>query len=282
MDDPASRIAADFDIEWLEEPERVSFLESDGEGIHRLVRMSIVLGHLASVMPDHPGEFASLSLHAAQLDSWICRLGDEVQGRMNELIVEHFGGAQALADVRSRFLTAVLLVARRRRGAGRSSGGTDNEAAEFDRNALDLVREYLKRQRVNGAQPMFLDFLGGGWRRSIGIAAVCLLVLWAVSSSLTGGGPREIHEFSKREARRVSPHLTSAYRDHAESGSMFFAVAAPSWMTMAPDQKQRVAESIVYKLKESGVDEFMIFDGDRMLQAHYQHGVWRTDRAWTE
>jgi hypothetical protein len=61
---------------------------------------------------------------------------------------------------------------------------------------------------------------------------------------------------------------------------MFVAIAAPSWMAMEPRQKQVVAESIVHKLAEGGVEEFLIFDGDRMLLAHYQRGAWRTDRAW--
>jgi len=51
---------------------------------------------------------------------------------------------------------------------------------------------------------------------------------------------------------------------------------------MEPRKKQRVAENIIFKLAESGVEEFLIFDAERMLQAHYKAGSWRTDRAWAQ
>ena len=50
---PADRLAGSLDLDWLEDAERKAFLEPDSDGVFRVIRMTVVLGHLAMVMQEH-------------------------------------------------------------------------------------------------------------------------------------------------------------------------------------------------------------------------------------
>jgi hypothetical protein len=274
---PAQRIASQLDLDWLDPADRQAFLEPRNKAL-RLIRMTVVLGHLAVCLESCQADVQALGLHADQLDAWICDLGKEIQAEINTRIRSDIQGAVHLGDVKSRFLTAVLLVARRRREPGRRSGG--EEVDTFQRDAIAIVREYLESQQFRKPPPMFLDLLGGGWRRTVALSAVGLMVLSIGVVQLMPAGPRATRDLSERALRNLSPYLTGGYRDYAKNGSIFVARTNEKFDGLGPYERRAAIEKALQRLLGQGVAEMMIFDDDGVLQAHYKSGAWRSERAW--
>lgn len=278
---PAARVAAKLDLDWLGPPERQAFLEAEGDDeLGQILRMTVVLGHLAMALGEQEPDFAALGLHASQLDPWICALGEEVQSRINELIKSDYAGALRLGDAKSRFLQAVLLLARRRSDPTRQNFKGTQEADHFERDAINFLREYLEREKFRKSAPMFLDLLGGGWRRTAAFAAVGLMVAWVGLLHVQPAGERSVHNFSQTQAREVSPFLESAYRDHARQGSMFVAIVAGNWDQLSPDEKHLEAERIRSRMVEKGVHEILLYDPMMVLIGHYKNASWLNQKGW--
>lgn len=279
VEGPASRVAARLDLSWLTPSERRALIQSRDPSL-RAVRMTVVLGHLAVVLPECQRDLAALNIDEAKLDAWICALGDELQLQINDLLRDDLQGALDLGDTKSRFLTAVLLVARRRQGRrGQQSLG---EPDSFAKNAVQLVRECLERMQLERQPRMFFDLFGGGWRRSAALAAAGLLIAWVgVVQLLPPGGERATHDLSQEQLRSFSWYLRSAYRDYASDGSMLVGVATDEWEKLRPIEREAAAMRLQERLKEKGIAEFLLYDDDHVLQAHYKGGRWRSTRAWS-
>jgi len=277
---PAERIAADLDLDWLERDERQALEDPTLEGVHRVIRMTVVLGHLAMSLPAHARDVEALGIAVPQLDQWICALGDEVQQEIDTLIRgNEYDGAVRLGDTKGRFLAAVQVVARRRLGrSGRARAPDDS----FEHDAIALLREYLEREKLNRRPPLFNDLFGGGWRRSVALATLCVLLAWlVVPQLLPDGHPRAIDTMQRWEARDISTLLASAYRDRADEHSIFIGtVRSDRWKQLTPEKRHLHAALIRDRVRERGVEEVLLFDEDRVLQAHYAGGAWKTTRAW--
>src|SRR5207245_1793369 len=147
-----------------------------------------------------------------------CGLADEVQREVDTLIRSNrFDGAVRLGEVKSRFLTAVKVVARRR--IGRKVAASDDPT--LDHEATDFLRDYLEHERERKL-PLFNDLLGGGWRRTVALSSVGLVTAgFLLAEVAPSRDPRRIDELDARHARDISPLLATGYRDHAAAGSMF-------------------------------------------------------------
>jgi hypothetical protein len=274
----AERIASQLDLSWLEREDREAFLDPSRDGAQRMIRMSVVLGHLAMCLRESARDAEALGLHESQIDAWICALGDEVQHEIDTRIRENsYEGALHLGAVKSRFLAAVLLVARRRLGRRKRGAEVDS----FSREALDLVRQHLERERFHRANPIFMDLLGGGWRRTVALATIFLVVGGlGLAEWMPSSDPRAVSTLEKWQARDISPLLASAYRDYAHEDSVFVGTVLPRWFELSPDERRETAEAIRAKVQGRGVDEIMLFDEHRVLQAHWFEGRWRGAHAW--
>ena len=277
---PAARLAANLDLSWLGAPERYAFLEAEDDELGHILRMTVVLGHLAMMLGEQEPDLAALGLHASQLDPWICALGEEVQSKINDLIRSDYADALHLGGTKSRFLQAVLLLARRRSDPARQKFKGSQEADSFNRDAISILREYLEREKFRKSAPMFLDLMGGGWHRTVALTAVGLMVAWVGLLHLEPAGERSVDNFSKVEAREVSPFLASAYRDHARQGSMFVATVARSWDDLARKERRLEAERILFRMLEKGVHEVLLYDPEKVLIGHYKNESWRTRTGW--
>lgn len=277
VEGPAHRLAAALDLGWLEKVDRDAFLDPEQTGIPRLIRSTVVLGHLAS-LPEQRADLAALSLQESQLDVWICALADEVQREVDTLIRgNEYEGAVRLGEVKSRFLAAVRILARRR--LGRPVSYDDSRA--FEHEAVHLLRDYLARERLRYRAPIFMDLLGGGWRRTVALTGVGGLVAFlALGELLPSSDPRRVDELAAREATAISPLLASSYRDHAASGSMFIGTLTSSWAELEPAARRTHAGVIRDRVLERGVDEVLLFDRHHVLQAHWAAGEWRSERGW--
>jgi hypothetical protein len=273
-DGPAERLAAALDLGLLEAADRDAFRDPEQTGTALLIRMTVVLGHLAMIHSEREAELAALSLHESQIDAWICALADEVQREVDTLIRgNRFDGALRLGEIKSHFLTGVRIVARRRLGRNVAAGAERALAHE----ATDLLRDYLEKERLNQAPPIFMDLLGGGWRRTVALTSVgSLVALLAVAEVMPSRDLRRVDELDARQARAFDPLLASGYRDHAATGSMFIGTLASSWAELDSAARRAHAELIRDRSLEGGAVELLLFDGDRVLQAHWSAGAWRT------
>ena len=76
--------------------------------------------------------------------------------------------------------------------------------------------------------------------------------------------------------------LVTAYRDHASERAMFFGTLASGWSQLGPADRRAHAELIRDRVLERGAAELLLFDGNRVLQAHWADGQWRAPAAgWT-
>lgn len=277
---PAERIADDLDLDWLERDERQALKDASLEGVHRVIRMTVVLGHLAMSLPGHARDVEALGIGVSQLDQWICTLGEDVQREIDTLIRDNeYDGAVRLGDTKSRFLAAVQVVARRRLGRG----GREHVAEDrLEQDAIALLREYLDREKLGRRPPLFNDLFGGGWRRTTALTALGVLLAWlVVPQLLPDGHPRAIDTMQTWEARDISTLLANAYRDRADDHSIFIGTLRNDrWRKLPPDKRRLHAALIRDRVRERGVQEVLLFDEDRVLQAHYAGGAWRTSRAW--
>ncbi len=278
-DGPAERLAAALDLGLLETADRDAFRDPEQTGTALLIRMTVVLSHLAMIHSEREAELAALSLHESQLDGWICALADEVQREVDTLIRgNRFDGALRLGEIKSHFLTGVRIVARRRLGR---TVAADAER-ELAHEATDLLRDYLEKERLNRKPPIFNDLLGGGWRRTVALTGVGSLVAFlAVAEVMPSRDPRRVDELDTRQARGFDPMLASGYRDHAATGSMFIGTLASSWAELDPAARRAHAELIRERALGEGAVEILMFDGDRVLQAHWSEGHWRTI-SWSQ
>jgi len=276
-DGPARRVAGALDLGLLEEADREAFLDPQQSGAPLLIRSTVVLGHLAMVHAEHEADLAALSLTAEQIDAWICALAEEVQREMDTLIRgNRFEGAIRLGDVKSRYLSAVRIVARRRLGRAVRA----RQDVSFARAATDLLREYLDRDRLRFRAPMFNHLFGGGWRRTAALWSLGLLIAFlGIGDILPSRDPRRVDEFDPRQAHRIDPLLESGYRDHAADRSMFIGTLAKSWADLDPAQRRAHAELIRDRAVEAGVAELLLFDSDHVMQAHWADGQWR-EASW--
>jgi len=275
----ADEIAAGLDLSWLEPNEREAFIEASAEDGPRITRMTVVLGHLALSLPRKPREAKALGLDELHIDRWICELGDEVQREIDSYIKDNsYDGALRLGDTKSRFLAAVLLVARRRLGRRRERIEVGDS---FDREAIDLVAEFLERERLLRQPRVFHDLLGGGWRRTAVFAVVALTIAYfAVGELMPVDEPRAAGDLSARQVATVSPVLDKAYRDHADEGSIFVGIVGPRWHGMNRTTRRQHADVIQAKVQKQGVEEVLLFDKDNVLQARFAQGAWREPRSW--
>jgi hypothetical protein len=273
-DGPAERLAAALDLGLLEEADRDAFRDPEQTGTALLIRMTVVLGHLAMICDDHEAELAALALHAAQLDAWICTVADDVQREVDTLIRGNsFDGAMRLGEIKSRFLTAVRIVSRRRLGRNVEAEAEPGIAHE----ATDILRDYLEKERLKSDAPVFNDLLGGGWRRTVALSSVGLLIsVFGIGNLLPSRDPRRIQVLETRQAREFDPILTSSYRDHADRGSMFIGTLSSNWAQLGSADRRAHAELIRDRALQSGAAEVMLFDGNRVLQAYWSAGAWRT------
>ena len=274
---PAERIAAALDLGWLEEADRGAFLDPEQSHSLQLIRLTVVLGHLAMISADHAKDLAALSLSGSQIDAWICELADEVQREMDTLIRSNrFDGAVRLGEVKSRFLTAVRVVARRR--IGRTVAASEERTLSHE--ATDLLRDYLARERERDL-PMFNDLLGGGWRRTVALSGVGLLAMgMLLGEAVPSRDPRRVDDLDARQSREISPLLASGYRDHAAAESMFIGTVTSSWDELGPAERRAHAELIRDRVRERGVKEVLLFDRDHVLRAHWADGRWSAPADW--
>ncbi len=273
---PADRVAATLDLGWLEPTDREAFLDPRSDGIPRLVRMTVVLGHLALASAEHGRDLAALSLHESQLDAWVGAVGDEAQREVDTLIRgNEYDGAVRLGQTKSRFLAAARVVARRRQGRG---VGRPDASETLDHEALGLLRESLERERLRESPRVFFDLLGGGWKRTAAFSALGLLIAGlAIPELVPSSDPRRVDHLGGGALGDVSSLLESGYRDHAEGDtSMFIGTVSERWARMGSEERRQNADLIRDRVAERGVGEVLLFDAERVLQAHWVSGQWLT------
>jgi hypothetical protein len=99
---------------------------------------------------------------------------------------------------------------------------------------------------------------------AVGVAiAGALLVIGMGGGSLWGG---DHARFNRDQLDRVSPYLSYGARSGKGQGPAFVGEIRASWSALAEADRMLVATDLVESLRENGVRDVMIYDGDGLLR----------------
>ena len=269
--DPLDRIAWCLDLACLSRQEREALLSQGTGRREELIGTTVLVGLLrrSAVVLDE--EFPTIGIAPEQLSgAWTQELETVLQQEVNQRIAsDGYDSACVLTDLRGKFLSTTTAGdgARRIRGLAapaapsryetRAHGAKENprqQAKQLASEALDsLHRPGAKREERSGA---WQRLAGLGAAGIVAVAALALVnhVLW--SEGRVGGS----------ELEELSPYLAKGRRSADGIGTAFAGTLEESWSELAPAAQAEAAHALVAALRERGVREIMIFDGDRQLR----------------
>jgi len=272
--DPLDRIAWCLDLGYLTAAERQALLSEHTGRREELVGTTVLVGLLmrSAVVLDE--EFPAIGLAADQLSGpWARELDRELQKEVNQRIAsDGYDAACALADLKGRFLgtgDSGPRPARRLRPSkpapARAAAAQEAPPKENRRQqARDIASEALAsldkdRQKSSPATDP------GALRRRLtafaGVALVTVVVAGLVNTIFFGPG-----RFARAELAQISPFLVEGRRSLDGIGSAFAGTLEDEWANLGPAGQTEAAQSLVRALRERGVTEIMIFDGQRNLR----------------
>ena len=152
-----------------------------------------------------------------------------------------------------------------------SKAATASDEARVTRKATEdfasdaLVRERL---RISEEPDRALPWLDLPWLRVIlpaglTVVVVALAALLAIDSGFLN---RDLDRFSGSELETVSPYLVRGHRTGKGSGPAFVGRLDEKWSTLSEDERRSAADQLVNALKELGVTQVMIYDGEQRLR----------------
>ncbi|MBK7950796.1 MAG: hypothetical protein IPK00_19075 [Deltaproteobacteria bacterium] len=133
-------------------------------------------------------------------------------------------------------------------------------------SARDLVREALEEDRRGRRRGDSTTGSTGFPVARILQAALVVLALALAGHLYFSSADRDLHAFSREQLGIVSPHLVEGHRNGRGHGPGFVGTLDESWESLAPDERRDAAEQLVSRLRESGLDQVMIYGRDRALR----------------
>ncbi len=134
-------------------------------------------------------------------------------------------------------------------------------------NARDLVREALdedRRGRERSALARGTSArLAGAW---IARAALLAAAIAVGLQLLFARGERDLEPFSRDQLGVVSSHLVEGRRNGDGRGPGFVGTVDDRWTSLPHEARQAEAESLVERLRDRGLQQVMIYDGERRLR----------------
>ena len=276
------RIAWALDLETLRPPEREALRGAYVGSEEDPLGTAILLGLLARHEKILGFEIQEFGISPDLLTGeWRKQLAGSLQSEIHaSLQREEWAVSSALTDLKARFLGSHGLMDT---ASEHPPGGHD----EFDRHprvaqqdsarrvgapdpksARSLVKAAMRDQGSGrSAQAPQSRFLEGWPRVAISFVAGVALVAWAISFS--GQPPAGLSGLSGAELQRLSPYLESGGRTLDGTGPGFVGQFDERWSELPEAPQRAAAESLVARLRSSGVSQIVIRDDrDRVrLQA---------------
>lgn len=287
------RIACALDLDYLEDAERRALdnpaLATREDTLGTTILVGLMSRSLAVLSIDlqeagfSPDEIS---------DAWIA----ELDGIFQQEISQHIAGdgyklACALSELKTKFLFAPLADQFREHKAtqrpptrklveakpvwspepeesGSAKGHESDRPASPRRgeNARDLVRHALEADdRARSGRRERTRFGQIPWA-TIGQGAAALALAFAVAVFFLAGPNRDLDRLDREQLQQVSPYLSQGKRDGAGAGRSFVGRVADRWLTLPIEEREAIADEIVTRLRERGMQQIMIYDDDGRIR----------------
>jgi hypothetical protein len=244
--------------------ERRAFAPSATAPLDRLVRTVVAAGlSLPGLVERVADEVDPELLQGA----WVRGLHQEARAAVRELVQSgQYAQAKALSALRNRYLSEDLIG-----GMGRERPARRPDPAQLHR--VEGARDALRKAAVRAGP---LRITRTQLRRQASYVGVLSIVLAAaVGMRVLLSERRPIALLDQAALTALSPHLVAGYRGSWGNGPLFIGTVGPSWEEMDLEAHQREGDRLAEKLRVAGVDEVMLYDGQRKLRFHWIRGALR-------
>ena len=287
----AGKIASRMNASRLRPWEVAAFTNPEGTPLEECLRRCVAVGCAADRDPESQGALAELGIDPEQLRrDWAREVGDRIQKEINHLIAtDSFDVAQNISDSRNRLLYAPLSAAIRERTREMADHDTAPAAADSSAPLPEEIptpatfsraveKKEKKPQKPKAAPRRKRAKSTDGARRLL--ATLALLVLGVmVGKQWLIPDPQAAQVLSGEHLSSVSTHLLSGYRNEQGHGKIFIGTVGPEWGRLAAEERIEAAEEIKAGLLDAGIEDIMLFNSRRVLQARWVGGKlrhWKT------
>jgi hypothetical protein len=275
-DNPADRIAWALDYAYLAPGELKALSEPATHMSENILGSAILVGLIWRSLEQLEGDLILMGITPQDVsDIWV----PELNGIFKREIASHLDNdpvrtvADALIALKDKFLVAPLAPELRKVERPKPLPGR-NKAYGLDRrrdkpeNARDLVRDALAGN-LSAVPRKMATASTTTWRGMYGARLIQLGVLaiaLAIAGFLAMQPKGDMSRWSRDQLESVSHHLASGSRDDAGKGRAFVGTIDDDWLDLSFEKRTDAAVSLVMKLRELGVRQIMIYDGDDQLQ----------------
>ncbi len=274
------RIALALDFDYLEPGEQKALrgdqLGTDADPLGTAILVGLICRSLAVL---------SIELQAIGIspddvsDRWVAELNDVFQEQINANIsADAYKVACALSELKNKFLSAPLADQFRRAvapkhvippvAATQIPPPAEKKKAEPPKkkeNARDLVQHALDEARASGeAKSKRLNPNEVPWAQVV--RGATLAVMLVIAAMLIFRSDGDLARWSGEELRVVSPYLSDGNRTQGGIGHAFVGTLDASWLALPAAARSEAAEELVFRLRELGMTQIMIYDDDDALR----------------
>jgi len=258
---------------WLE-PERFSLFEeecfraAEPDSLAATVRVAVCVGLLARKLPDEADRVRALGIHPDQVRSdWIEEAGQRLHVATQECLGSNrFEEARKLAEVRTRNLL-------RPDEGDESIWAAERNDPKAEAEAAKSARSKPARESKRAKPPPPAQRTTAGKQKRTRRDVVKAIVMAAslagavaifFATRITG----TVDIFTAEELAALSPYLESGYRNDHGLGPLFIGTLKDSWAQVPAQKQQQATLKTAETLRQMGVQDMMLFDKQRRLQAH--------------
>lgn len=272
--EPVDRIAWALDLDSLDRIERRALENEAVCTRENVIGTAIIVGLISRSLAVLSMDVQEAGMSPDEIsDDWIAELDAELQTAINETIADdNYKASCVLSDLKQKFLCAPIAEAaeenRLTESIESSEGdplawgqptGSRDSARELVRNALDEAHEPITPQSRRTYAWDDIPWKGVGWSAVLAMLAAAVLFFGLQHD-------RDLERWSRDELASVSPYLDHGRRNGAGLGPAFIGEIDDDWLTLSVAARKASAEDLVFRLKKIGIQQIMIYDGERTLR----------------
>ena len=269
------RMAWALDFEYLEECEAEALRSEKLATIEDPLGAAILIGLLNRSIVVLSIELQEAGLSPDEIaDDWVDEIATVFQEEINRYISEDaYKVACALSELKNKFLIAPFAEQLRvqksskepfaTRHVPRSVPPPPSAKAESARNLVqEILNQDLDARSTRNGSTSWQQI---PWARVGKLTSVATLLL-VTGMLLRPQGNPDLDQMSTEQLAIVSPYLVGGERDGMGTGPSFVGVVDQRWLSLPSDQQVSNAKQIVSQLRAQGMQQIMIYDGNRQIR----------------